>query len=416
MVATSTPTATAAIPGRVSARHGQHAARAAAQSWRALDADHVRELRVWADADPRRYKTKLPRWQRTSDHHELTDGILKAWHHDPQTGCRVYVEDGSSWVWEYDPSTGRRHRVAKGSKGRVTWLSRDRYLTSVLALVLTQPGAQDVLKAHHVDADTFKRWVRHESLYADQRTGRRVVVRAVTVATLMEVDKRTVQRCRAAGRALGLYVTLFPGRMLSQREQVRARYNGSPQRGLAAESAFVVPREIAGRGVVSCLHRGAAPGKNSNYRESLVTVNPEGEKEATSSRLTNKRRRRASAGYRLAKAVVEALPFTRETDPSRLAGLLWRFATATPAWTAQDVVQHVNAVNERRGWSSVISPLELKRPAYALLSSYLRDADPNADHPRLFEIEQAERRARHAAEGRRIAAEIRAGVRCCAHC
>jgi hypothetical protein len=402
MVATPTPTATAAIPGRVSARHGQHAARAAAQSWRALDADHVRELRVWADADPRRYKSKLPRWHRQSAQRDLTTG--------------QYAETGASWVWEYDPTTGRRQPVLKGSRGRVTWLSRERYLTTVLGLVLAQPGAQDVLKAHHVDADTFRRWVRHESLWADQRTGRRVIVRAVTVATLMEVDKRTVQRCRAAGRALGLYVTVYPGRMLTQREQVQARYNGSPQRGLAAESAFVVPRAIAGTGVMSCLHRGAAPGQNSNDRKSLVTVNTDGEMEATSSRLTNKRRRRASAGYKLARAVVEALPFARETHPSNLAGLLHRFATATPAWTAQDVVQHVNAVNERRGWSSVISPLELKRPAYALLASYLRDADPNADHPRLFEIEQAERRARHAAEGRRIAAEIRAGLRCCAHC
>lgn len=382
----------APVPARP-ARHGRNTAEALAQPWRCLSAGYVRLLRAHAERAPRANRKRLPRWHQNSAYRPLSVG--------------QYAENGASWVWEYDRQTGRRQPVQKGSTGRVAWTSRDRFLTTVLGLVLAEAGARDVLKAYRVDADTFRRWVRYESLYADQSTGRRVIVRAVTVAALMEVDKRTVQRCRAAGRALGLYVTLMPGRMLNVEEQTACRFRGSPQRGLANESAFVVPKHLARRGVVSCLHRGTRTGETSAYRNPVLALNTEGEKEPTSSARHLKRRRRASAGWKLAVQVVNRLPFARGADPRDFAALLHRFATAGHVWTADDVVRHVDRTNARKGWTSIADPADLKAPAFALLAKYLRDVEPVNDHPRMdlflaeerrvAELERAEARRAEAA-------------------
>lgn len=375
MVATGSDSGTQALG--VSARHGGHAAHAAAQPWRQLAPAAVRSIRIRADQDPRRARPALPRWHLRSEHRELTSGL--------------YAGTEAAWVWRYDPETGRREPVRAGTRDRAAWVSRSRYLATIVPLVLAQPESAGVLSRHHVDRDTFRRWIRAESVYADQDTGRRIIVRAVTVATYLEVDKRTVRRCRAAARELGLYATVFAGRMLSQMEQVGCRLRGSPQRGLAAESAFVVPCWLARITTMSSLQRGPAHGHFSADPGYVVTLNTEGGREPASPALTNKRRRRAGAGWRLARAVIERVPWARECAPSELAGLFWRFATANPPWSAQDVVQRIDTVNLTNGWSSV-GVGDVRNPR-GLLASYLRDADPQADHPRLDLFLAADRRA-----------------------
>lgn len=408
MVTTPTGTTATATPGRVStfpARHGQHAAYARQQPWRALSAELVRDLRTSADAEPRACRRALPRWHVRSGHRELTSGR--------------YAEAGATWIWRVHETTGERQPVLKGSRSRVAWSSRSHYLAVDLALVLAESGAGDVLKAHHVDAATFLRWARTESLYADQSTGRRVIVRAVTVALLMEVSERTVQRCRAVGRALACYVTVDPGRMLNQLEQVQARFKGSPQRGLAAESAFVIPRSIARRGVMSSLHRGPADGQFSANPDVDGPVQPRGEKEPTPSARTNKRRRRASAGYRLAQALAERLSWVRGCPPKELAAVLHRFAAADPCWTVDDVVRHIDRTNQARGWSA-LSAGDVRTHPGAVLAKYLpRDLDPVADHPRmdLFLAEERRQAALAARRARRAhAASGGCGVPSCPAC
>jgi hypothetical protein len=92
--------------------------------------------------------------------------------------------------------------------------------------------------------------------------------------------------------------------------------------------------------------------------------------------------------------------------------LLHRFATATHPWTAEDVVSHVDHVNRRRGWTAIYSPADLKAPAYALLASYLRDADPDNDHPRMDVFLAQERRAATLAENLRARELHDRGERC----
>lgn len=378
----------APAPAGVSARHGGHAAHAAAQSWRQLAPAAVRAIRVQADADPRRARGGLPRWHVRSEHRELTSGL--------------YAGGDAAWVWQYDPETGRRQPVRAGTRDRIAWVSRTRYLATIVPLRLAQPDSPGVLARCHVDRDTFRRWVRCESLYAgDPDSGRRVIVRAVTVAALMEVDKRTVQRCRSAARQLGLYATVFAGRMLTQLEQIRCRLKGSPQRGLAAESAFVVPRELARITTVSCLQRGPADGHFSSAPESVVTLSTKGEREPASPARTNRSRRRENPGWRLAREVLKRLPWARQCAPGDVVGIVWRFATADPRWTAHDVITHVDQVNARNGWSSVTAA-DVRNPR-GLLASYLRDVDPQADHPRLDVFLDADRR-RAAAAAHQLAA------------
>ena len=102
-----------------------------------------------------------------------------------------------------------------------------------------------VLQRLHVAPDTFLRWARAKSLYAQEpRSGRQVIVRPDTLAGLLQCSERTIQRCNAAARAIGLELVVTPGRMLSEIETYAARRRGSPQRGLSTVTAFVVPQSL----------------------------------------------------------------------------------------------------------------------------------------------------------------------------
>lgn len=395
MVAAAVPTP--ATPTRPNPRHGRHAARARAA--RAIPADQLRELRSAAQAAPRAMYSRLPRWHKQ-------DQTCDGWR-NPETNryeaCPLhgitsgqYAEIGKSWVGRYDPKTKRREMVREGTTSRVTWGSRDSFLTCTLPSLLTLAAVRDVLRAHKVSAAVFREWAKQESLYAgDQATGRRVIVRAVTVAAVMEVSESTVHRCRSAAREIGVYATVDPGRMLREAERRHARmdHRRSPQRGMASESAFVIPRKHAGLLAVTCLHSGAAHGEFSINPDAGLTVNTQGEKERTSSARTNKKSRPPSPAWVLAEAVIQRLSWARGADPKDLVATLSRFATGELCWTADDVVRHIDAVNRRRGWTAIHSPSDLKRPPGVLLAFYLRDVDRDADHPRLESFLDQERAA-----------------------
>lgn len=416
MVATAVGTATSPQLGVLNpARHGRNAARARAR--RAIPTDQLRELRRAAESAPRAHYRDLPRWHKR-------DHFCEGWR-NPKTNryeaCPLhsitsgqYAEIGKSWVGRYDPKTKRRELVREGTTSRVTWLSRDQFLTRFLPAYLALAASRDVLRAHKVSPDQFRAWVRIESAYAnEQATGRRVIVRAVTVADLLETSLSTVHRCRAVARELGIYATVDPGRMLTEPEQRHARWDHhSPQRGMASESAFVIPKRHAGLGSVTCLHSGAAHGEFPINPRAGLTVNTEGERERTSSARTNKSRRRPSPAWMLAKAVTERLSWARGADPKDLLGVLSRFATGELCWTADDVVRHIDAVNQRRGWTAIHSPADLKGHPGGLLGFYLRDIDRDADHPRL-EMFLAQERAAAALADQLAARELHdRGERC----
>ena len=125
-------------------------------------------------------------------------------------------------------------------RGIPVWHGREHWLNAVLPAALDRNDA--ARKRHGVNRATMLHWARIETGYVqDQRTGRRCIVRPDTVASVMGVTTRTVQRCRGLARELGVYVDVAVGRMLTLEECHAARRAGSRQRGLSNESAFTIP-------------------------------------------------------------------------------------------------------------------------------------------------------------------------------
>jgi len=276
---------------------------------------------------------------------------------------------------------GIHYRAAAGAyAGLLAWSGREHFLAFVVPVAVA--CGREELRAAGVSAGTFVLWARVESLYCqDQRTGRRCVVRPDTVAAVSGLHERTVQRCRAVARVLGLRVAVFAGRMLNVTECVQARRRGCRQRGLSAEAAFTIPSPFRGAAVAATPTRGTSP-RSSNSPTSASTVAGCAEKtEAASPPLPRQRRHRDRRPLILALRLAQLVPWLRTEQPGRLAPALTRFATAEPSWTARDVVEVIDAANARLGYTSLTRTHVKTRPA-AVLAWYLRDVDPVADHPR----------------------------------
>jgi len=279
---------------------------------------------------------------------------------------------------------GVHYRAAAGAyAGLLAWSGREHFLAFVVPVAVACGRGE--LRAAQVSAGTFVLWARVESLYCqDQRTGRRCVVRPDTVAAVSGLHERTVQRCRAAAGVLGLRVAVFAGRMLSVTECVQARRRGCRQRGLSAEAAFTIPSPIRSAVVAATPTRGTPPQAPNSPTSASTLAGCAETAEAASPPQPRKHGRRRPRDRRpliLALGLAQLVPWLRTEQPGRLAPALTRFATSNPGWTAQDVVQVIDAANARLRYTSLTDTHIKTRPA-AVLAWYLRDLDPVADHPR----------------------------------
>ncbi|MFY0408948.1 hypothetical protein [Solicola sp. PLA-1-18] len=281
-----------------------------------------------------------------------------------------------------------------------TWRSRWHWLNIVVLLAATE--RRQVLVEHGVSIESFRAWARAESLYAELSTGRRCIVRPDTVASLLEVSTRTVQRCRAAARDLGLVVDVVHGRMLSAAECFQARYQGSPQRGMANESALTVPAWLglaawpgntgsvdtvtptSGRAQSAKnpadtygLPRGASgkPAAPSARRHQTQTLDGIPDLDWLQNRLCE------AAATALAAELVVRVPFLTHESPKRITPTLRRFVRGALPWTATDVLAHIAATDRARQQPAFTADRITTRPA-VVLAGYLRGVDPQDDHPR----------------------------------
>lgn len=358
-------------------------------------------LRVVADAG---FSDLLPRWQRFGD------------------GVHEHAEPGAY-------------------ADTLAWRSRRHWLEVVVpAAVEARPEALKGATGWTIGRRTFAAYCGWLASYAHAETGRRCIVRNDTIAALMGVSERTVQRCRAAAEALGLYVLVTPGRMLTQDERWRAYWSGSHQRGYANEAALVVPawlQDAAWRPtpVENRPGRTPAPGGNGEIVTPPKRFNPQPDnppvgsslgptegcargQEPTPSapRLERERRARQNRSGRvydphaleLARTLTERLPWLHGAPPGRLETGLRRFVRCSLPWTAQDVSDAIDARNARLGNASMTAD-RVHNPA-ALLAFFLRDLDPDSDHPRDgldTDAERAQWASRRRAENQRRAAEAR---------
>jgi len=265
--------------------------------------------------------------------------------------------------------------------GTVGWTSREHYLAfTVPTAIKMRP---DALTAHHVDPETFRRWVSAKSLYAqDRRSGRRVIVRPQTIRDLLQCSLSTVHRCQRAARDLGLEVVITPGRMLSDFEAYKARKSGSPQRGLSTVSAFVVPSWIE-RPVDHDTPSSGLSISTSVTECSAFDKRCARPKGAPLRSAPPKRRRSSPRGpaWTLAQGLTEQVIFLKGCPAGRIAGQLNRFTQpGLPRWTPTRLQRAIDAVNRRLGYNC---PTASKVAPWGILAWYLRQIDPVADHPGL---------------------------------
>lgn len=257
------------------------------------------------------------------------------------------------------------------------WHNRQHWAGIVVSMsMLLKPG---VLARHHVSPTTFRAWAIAKSGYVQhQASGRRCIVRPDTLASVVGVDERTIQRCNAAARQLGIEVVVMEGRMLTGDERGAIRAMGSRQRGLATEVALTIPSWLR-----SPVDR-VTPPKRLLKPEKITlgdtSVKASGQTRGTalragaSKRQDRDRGRLRSVGSELARR----LPWLAGEGPGRLAPALRRFVTAEAAWTAAQLAAAITRISADRG--PIHAGMIRTRPA-ALLAALLRRLDPIDDHP-----------------------------------
>lgn len=276
---------------------------------------------------------------------------------------------------------GVRSEAPEGAYGPIpVWSSRLIWVKyTVPRAAAMHPG---VLYEHGVSVDLLCRWAAAKSAYA-WTNGRRCVVKPSTLASVLGISERQVQRLNACARDLGLEVVVVLGRMLNQEERWQAHDRGSRQRGLATETALTIPRDQRGPVDHVTPPRGSylsAQRDDSSLPLGRLTA---GKKEAASRpRPRRSRGRTPNPGFRLAQQAIQAVPWLRHESPWRIAGVLTRFATAPTPWSGTQIAQALAAEDTRLGRPTITADKIKTRPA-VVLAAKLRDLDPEIDHPGL---------------------------------
>lgn len=263
--------------------------------------------------------------------------------------------------------------------GTIAWRSRQHYLAVVIPQVMA--AAPEVLAGHHVSPDTMLRWARVKSLYAQEaRTGRQIIVRPDTLAGLLQCSERTVQRCNAAARQLGLELVVTPGRMLTEEETYAARRKGSPQRGLSTVTAFVIPQVV--RSLVSCVTPTRGRLLSTSVTDCLTfkqrSARTQGASLRSAPAATRQKPGRPGPAWHLAVGLKQQALFLHRCPPGRIAGQLARFTRCAHPWTSTQLLRAMDQINIRLGYTS---PVRAKTTPWGLLAWYLQQIDEVADAP-----------------------------------
>lgn len=302
------------------------------------------------------------------------------------------VDSHPEWLPRYLPEgrgrnaqhVGVRHLAPPGAYAPIPcWNSREHWLTFIVPTALAVHA--DLVRAHKVHPDTFKRWARVKSAYAHSN-GRQCIVRPITLASVLQVCERTIERCNALARAIGIEAVVLTGRMLTQEERWTAYNAGSRQRGLATEVALTTTAPIRQAVTHVTPHRGTYVLQKKYGRYDL----PHGltaERSEAAPRLHPQKgmlraRRRATPAYQLAQDVIQQVPWLTQERPNRLAGALTRLTNCPTPWTGTDIATWLTHRDKRLSQPPLTTDRIRTRPA-AVLAALLRDIDPITDHPAL---------------------------------
>ncbi len=283
---------------------------------------------------------------------------------------------------------GHHELAPPGSYSRIhAWQGRQQWILAALIAFELRP---DLVDEHSLTRDTLRQICVVKSGYADPHTGRQCIVRPDTIASVVGVQRDTVYRYQRFLRAVGLERVVQPGRMLTRSEKlalwhagIRGRGFGSRQRGLSTEVALTVPRRLRA-------HLCHTPGSTSREEALNLTQpyrHPDGRAKAEPAppalRSKMRRTRGRTPARSLAKHLKSQVDWLSGESVARLTPPLARFAAATPAWNAQDVVDALGDARRRAGLHSPITPEAIRTRPVVMLAHWLRRLDPELDHPRL---------------------------------
>lgn len=299
--------------------------------------------------------------------------VLPRWHQDDRG--------------ETNAHRGIHVQAAAGAYARIpVWSGREHWLTVVVPVAIAIHRHE--LVAAHISPDSLRQWALVKSGYACPRTGRRVIVRPDTIASVLGVSERHVERINALARKIGLEAVALLGRMLTFEESAAARRRGSRQRGLSTEVALTVPSAVREAVCSVTPTRGNSRHHLTSGREGFLHAASGEMTDAAARRARPKRSRGLAPARRTAAELVRIVPWLARERPGRMAPALNRFVHATTPWNAADIATALDARDRRTGQGVIFEADIRTRPA-ALLAHLLTDIDPWADHPRLPDLEVA---------------------------
>jgi hypothetical protein len=207
-----------------------------------------------------------------------------------------------------------------------------------------------------------------DAKHADHRTGRDLATAHETVAELLNVAKITVRRARAVIEALGFAVTVVAGRYLTtpEREAARAHHGGHQVR-CASVRALTIPRGCTYRRE-HLPRRGQSQVLTSRAKHSPSGAHTRPGTAAT----TTQRPAYPLAVQRLAGKLAQRLPWLARGHIGGLCRVLDTLGLDADGWSAQDVLEHLDARNRAQGLYS-IAPTRQRNPL-GLLRAQLQDA------------------------------------------
>lgn len=302
----------------------------------------------------------------------------------PQDALRPSIADRSgSWSLEAPP----------GAYAPIpAWTSPAAWFDAVMD-VLATPEGEELRRRAKVAPDTLLRVANADRAAADGTTGRGVCTAHETVAALLGMCKKTVQRARGLLETLGLAVTVVEGRYLTRAERVAAeRSHGGRQIRAASVRALTMPK----RAPVENVHlprRGSANLKTlypeikqtrMTARKSVASRRPPAlTKNPAEKRFSSSGRPRSLTLQRFAGQLVVRLRWLGDgRHIGQVCQMLERCRVDPDRWTVSAFIDAINRGNTRAG-VTIVDPTEQRDPVAYLAWQIRRAIDP--DEPTLAE-------------------------------
>lgn len=277
------------------------------------------------------------------------------------------------------------------------WSCRATYVALIKSVADT-PECRQVCRRHNIAVTTWVAAMTAAAIKADTRTG---MCRASYEAIARDIARGTkqVQRAFTVARHFGLALEVYRARELTPLERKALRAAAGGQRPTQTGTTQIwqlayIPATTAAR------FSTVTPGRFTMY---LPKVHPlplgrvsffshltfthlcslTGAAEtATRPRHRQRRGRADRRAWSVAAQLVRIVPWLAGERPARLAPCLSRFATASPAWEAVDVLAAMRDHATRSGRDLAgLDTAVLRHQPYVVLAGLLRQLDPVQDYP-----------------------------------